>query len=90
MYCSEETHSSIEKDVKIAGIGVDNLRKIAVDETFAMRPEALERAIEADMAAGLHPACVIACLGTTGTGPMVLSSRRVAARRHPTVTSSAG
>jgi aromatic-L-amino-acid decarboxylase len=68
MYCSEETNSSIEKDVKIAGIGVDNLRKIVVDEVFAMRPEALERAIEADMAAGLHPACVIACLGTTGTG----------------------
>jgi aromatic-L-amino-acid decarboxylase len=66
-YCSTETHSSIEKGVKIAGLGRDNLRKIAVDDSFALRPDALEAAIEADRAAGMTPLCVIASLGTTGS-----------------------
>ena len=42
-YCSTQTHSSVEKAVKIAGLGSDNLRQIEVDENFAMRPEALAR-----------------------------------------------
>ncbi len=67
VYCSEQTHSSIDKAVKIAGIGSDNLRKIAVDENYAMQPEALEAAIRADIAAGYHPLCVVATLGTTGS-----------------------
>ena len=49
-----ETHSSIEKAVKIAGIGRENLRKIPVDEAFALRPDALEAAITADLARGTH------------------------------------
>jgi aromatic-L-amino-acid decarboxylase len=65
-YCSTETHSSIEKDVKIAGIGRANLRKIAVDSEFGIDPEALESAIAADVAAGRRPVCVVATLGTTG------------------------
>ncbi len=66
VYCSAETHSSIEKAVKIAGIGRDNLRNIPVDDNFALRPEVLEAAIQADQAAGRTPACVVATLGTTG------------------------
>jgi glutamate/tyrosine decarboxylase-like PLP-dependent enzyme len=46
------------------------VRKIAVDERFAMRPEALDAAISADLAAGARPICVIASLGTTGVGAM--------------------
>src|ERR1022692_2785514 len=42
-YASPQTHSSIEKAAMIAGIGMDNLRLIEVDERFAMRPEALAR-----------------------------------------------
>ena len=67
IYCSSETHSSIEKDVKIAGFGKQNLRKIAVDNTFAMKPEALEEAIREDLNNGHKPACVIATIGTTGS-----------------------
>lgn len=67
VYCSSETHSSIEKDVKIAGLGKENLRKIPVDQTFAMRPGALERAIREDIANGITPLCVIATIGTTGS-----------------------
>ena len=66
IYCSAETHSSIEKAVKIAGLGRANLVKIAVDEHFQMDVTALQQAIERDIEAGLKPACVIATLGTTG------------------------
>ncbi len=67
LYCSRQTHSSIDKAVRIAGLGSDNLVKVDVDDTLAMDPAALRRAIEADKTAGLKPLCVIATLGTTGT-----------------------
>ncbi len=67
LYCSTETHSSIEKGVKIAGFGRQNLRQIAVDDKFAMIPSELEKAILQDKAAGLTPLCVIATIGTTGS-----------------------
>lgn len=67
VYCSTETHSSIEKAVKISGIGRDNLVKIPVDKNFAMIPEKLEEAIKSDLQKGFKPLCVVAALGTTGT-----------------------
>jgi aromatic-L-amino-acid/L-tryptophan decarboxylase len=66
VYCSSETHSSIEKAVKIVGLGSRNLVKVKVDKDFRMDPSALKQAIESDLKAGLIPACVIATLGTTG------------------------
>jgi aromatic-L-amino-acid decarboxylase len=66
-YCSAETHSSIEKGVKIAGIGEENLRKIPVDERFALIPEHLDRTIEEDKRRGKTPVCVVATIGTTGS-----------------------
>ncbi len=68
VYCSSETHSATEKDVMIAGLGRRNLRKIPVDDAFAMRPDALEAEIVRDLAAGARPVCVVATLGTTGVG----------------------
>lgn len=68
VYCSAEAHSSVEKDMKVAGLGRKHLSLIPVDERFAMRPDALEAAIEADRAAGIVPACVVATLGSTGVG----------------------
>jgi aromatic-L-amino-acid decarboxylase len=66
-YASTQTHSSIEKAVKIAGLGRERLRQIEVDGTFAMRPEALAQQIEQDRAAGLIPAFVCATIGTTSS-----------------------
>ncbi len=66
-YASSQAHSSIEKAVKIAGIGRKNLRLIEVDEKFAMRPEALAKAIAEDKRAGKIPCVVAAMLGTTST-----------------------
>jgi len=67
VYCSTQTHSSIDKAVRIAGIGSKNLIKVAVDQRLAMIPDALEQAIKKDIVAGFKPLCVIATLGTTGT-----------------------
>ncbi len=67
VYCSTETHSSIEKAVKIAGLGRKNLRLVGVDSSFAMRPELLDAAIEEDKKKGVTPLCVIATIGTTGS-----------------------
>lgn len=66
-YTSKHAHSSLEKDCRIAGIGSDNLRLVDVDEKFALRPDALAAQIEADIAAGLTPFFVMACVGTTSS-----------------------
>jgi aromatic-L-amino-acid decarboxylase len=67
VYVSGETHSSIERAVKIAGLGASSLRRVPVDEKFAMIPEELEGAIERDRAQGFEPLCVVATIGTTGS-----------------------
>jgi aromatic-L-amino-acid decarboxylase len=66
-YTSSQAHSSVEKAVKIAGLGEANLRLIGVDERFAMRPESLARQIASDRAAGLQPCFVCATVGTTSS-----------------------
>lgn len=67
IYCSEQTHSSVEKAVKISGIGRKNLIKISVNDDFSMDTEKLEEAINEDIKRGFIPCCVVATLGTTGT-----------------------
>jgi aromatic-L-amino-acid decarboxylase len=69
-YTSNQAHSSIEKAIKIAGLGLDNLRLIDVDENFAMRPDALVKRIEEDKRAGKVPCFVTATLGTTSSNAM--------------------
>ncbi len=66
-YASREAHSSIEKAVRIAGLGAGSLRRVEVDEGYRMRPDALAAAIRADRAAGLTPAFVCATVGTTSS-----------------------
>jgi aromatic-L-amino-acid decarboxylase len=66
-YTSTQAHSSIEKAAGIAGIGRDHLRQVEVDQAYALRPDALERAIEADLAAGHTPFLVSATVGTTSS-----------------------
>jgi len=66
-YCSTQTHSSVEKAAKIAGLGAENLHAIPVDENFAMRSDALEDQIAKDRAAGLVPCFVCATVGTTSS-----------------------
>lgn len=67
VYCSTETHSSIEKAVMLAGLGRDNLVKVGVDQQLRLDPQALKQAIEQDLQNGKKPMAVVATLGTTGT-----------------------
>jgi aromatic-L-amino-acid/L-tryptophan decarboxylase len=67
IYCSEQTHSSVEKAVRIAGIGRKNLVRIQVRDDYSMDPAALESAINDDLKSGYLPCCVVATIGTTGT-----------------------
>jgi len=67
VYCSTEAHSSVEKAVKIAGLGRENLVKIETDDHFALIAPELKKAIEKDIQAGLKPVCVVAAIGTTGS-----------------------
>jgi len=67
VYKSTQGHSSIDKDVKVAGLGIENLVNVAVDEQYAMIPGALEEAIRKDVEAGYTPLCVVATIGTTSS-----------------------
>ncbi len=64
-YTSSEAHSCVEKAVRIAGIGSDNLRRIPVDDRFAMRPELLAQQIREDLSCGYTPFFCCATVGTT-------------------------
>lgn len=69
IYCSAEVHTSVDRAIWVAGIGQQNLVRIPIKGDWrGMDPEALEAAIESDIAAGLQPAGVILCVGGTGTG----------------------
>ena len=66
-YATSQAHSSIEKGLRIAGIGTDQLRVVPHDEHFAMRPEVLAELVAADVAAGLTPFWVCSSRGTTSS-----------------------
>ncbi len=67
VYCSEEAHSSVDKAVKIAGIGSRNLIKIPTGELFGMKPDILRNRIDKDVKAGKKPLFVVATFGTTSS-----------------------
>jgi aromatic-L-amino-acid decarboxylase len=67
IYVSEQSHSSIEKDVITLGLGQRALRKIPTDDAFRMDVSALAAAIEEDKANGMLPFCIVATVGTTST-----------------------
>jgi aromatic-L-amino-acid decarboxylase len=67
IYCSVETHSSVEKAAGICGIGKSNLVKVGVDDQMRMLPDELENLIRRDLGNGYVPCAVVATIGTTGT-----------------------
>lgn len=68
VYCSDQTHSSVGKGLRIIGFRPDQRRTVATDESFRLSMPALEAAIKEDRAAGRLPFCVVANAGTTNTG----------------------
>lgn len=67
VYLSGHAHSSVDKAAQLAGFGRANIRYIATDEQYAMRPEALAEAVRADRESGRTACAVVATTGTTTT-----------------------
>src|SRR4051812_603445 len=67
VYVSAQTHSSMEKAVRIAGLGTEAIRVVEVDPDLAMRPGALKARLQRDVARGYTPVLVCATVGTTST-----------------------
>lgn len=67
LYTSEQAHSSVDKGAILAGVGLEGIRKIPVDDKFRMIPSELEKAIAEDRNNGWLPFCVVATVGTTST-----------------------
>ena len=67
LYCSDHTHSSVEKAAIILGVGQEGVRKISTDAEFRMRPDQLAAAIAEDKKNGWLPFAVVATVGTTST-----------------------
>lgn len=67
-YCSDQTHSSVERALRVLGFTAAQLRKIACDADFRIPLPALKEAIAEDRRSGRRPFCVVANVGTTNTG----------------------
>ena len=68
VYLSDQAHHCVEKALRVAGMGEAQLRSIPSDYGYRLRPDALEAAILADLAAGLRPWLLVPTAGTTNTG----------------------
>jgi aromatic-L-amino-acid decarboxylase len=67
VYITEHTHSHIEKGAIALGVGRANVVRVPVDASYAMRVDALDAMLAADVAAGYAPMCIAATVGTTST-----------------------
>jgi aromatic-L-amino-acid decarboxylase len=74
VYFSDQTHSSVERALRVIGFAPDQIRKIASDKKFKLPLDVLRATIGKDRQNGLRPFCVVANAGTTNTGaidPMI-------------------
>lgn len=67
VYVSSEAHSSVHKSALAAGMGLEQVRSIPVDDALRMIPDELEQALSRDREAGNTPVMVCATIGTTST-----------------------
>ena len=68
IYYSDQTHSSMEKGLKILGFRKDQMRPIQTSSQFTIDTDVLEEAIQNDIDKGLQPLCIVGNAGTTNTG----------------------
>ena len=68
IYLSKQAHHSVDKGIRVAGLGECILRFVPIDEKFKIIPDELEKLIVEDKAAGLNPFLVVASAGTTDVG----------------------
>ena len=82
-YASADSHSSIEKGLRIAGIGRQWLRKIETNARGEMDADRLVSAMDTDAHSGRIPFFVAATVGTTSSGAFdPVPQLAAAARRH--------
>jgi aromatic-L-amino-acid decarboxylase len=84
VYVTDQTHSHIEKGAIALGVGRENVVKVPIDDDFRMRPEALEQAIDDDLAHGRRPMAAVATVGTTSTtsSDPVAAIRKITRKRN--------
>jgi aromatic-L-amino-acid/L-tryptophan decarboxylase len=68
VYVTDQTHASVAKSARLAGVALKNVRTVATDPELRMDPDALQEAIRVDRSGGLRPFCVVPSAGTTNTG----------------------
>jgi len=68
IYCSDQTHSSLSRGLRVLGFSAEQLRLLPSDEEFRLVPSRLAAEVSRDRAAGQRPFCVVANVGTTNTG----------------------
>lgn len=68
IYMTSQAHHSIDKAIRIAGLGECIQRFIPVDDNYRMIPAQLQKTILEDKKSGLNPWLVIAAAGTTDVG----------------------
>ena len=68
VYLTSQAHHSLDKALRIAGLGEVVVRRIPIDAAFRMRADLLADQIVADRAAGLRPWLILGAAGTTDTG----------------------
>lgn len=68
VYASEQVHMAVPKAVAMIGIGRENLRTIACDDSYHMIPARLQEAIRLDKTLGVTPIAVVASAGAVNTG----------------------
>ena len=68
IYATAEAHGGIGRAVEIAGLGRESLRIVATDDNCRMDVDDLKRKIDKDRHNGAFPICIVATIGTVGTG----------------------
>jgi aromatic-L-amino-acid/L-tryptophan decarboxylase len=68
VYCSQETHTWIQKAADISGLGTDSIRWIGTNDQLQIDTCALRKRIAEDLAAGDQPFLVVGTAGTVSTG----------------------
>jgi aromatic-L-amino-acid decarboxylase len=68
IYLSDQTHSSVERALRVIGFLPEQIRKLPSDGEYKLPVAGLRAAIAEDRAKGLRPFCIVANAGTTNTG----------------------
>lgn len=68
IYLSQQTHHSVQKAIRIAGLNECILRYVPLDQAYRINAGELESAIRSDKEHGLNPFLIVASAGTTDTG----------------------